>query len=265
MAGAAIAPPSLPPDGAVSSSSSLPSSEPRRNWVPVAAGLAATLVLGGFVGVQALRSVATPASPPGGADGGLVVEEKLGFFGRLLGREPRLFITVPAATTLQVELQTSLGSATSSLGDAFAAEVRAPVEVENVEAVKTGARVLGHLSNVTSAEEGKGRGALTLQFDSVALADGRELEIEAAPVVLRAPPPKRRNKKGLIAGIAGAGAAIGGLIGGKKGALAGAAIGGVTGAGIAYSEKGADIELAAGTGFEVQLAAPVVVTRVRDP
>jgi hypothetical protein len=39
----------------------------------------------------------------------------------------------------------------------------------------------------------------------------------------------------------------------------------VTGAGIAYSETGADIELPAGSGFEVQLAAPVVVTRVRDP
>jgi hypothetical protein len=240
-----------------------PTRSRRGRWIPVAAGLgAAALLVGSFLVVQALRSATPPASTPGG---GLVVEEPVGFFGRVLGREPRLLITVPAATTLQLDLQTPISSATSSVGDAFTAEVREPVEVEEVEAVRGGARVFGRLSNVTTAEEGRGRGALTLEFETVTLVDGRELDIEAIPVVLRAPAPRRQNKKGLIAGIAGAGAALGGLIGGKKGALAGAALGGVTGAGIAYSETGADIELPAGSGFEVQLAAPVVVTRVRDP
>lgn len=250
--------PAVPADGGTP-----PSRRPL--WALAAAGVVAMLLLGSFVGVLAMRSMGGPP-PPSSADGGpLIVEEELGFFGRVLGREPRLFITIPTETDLQVELQTTLSSATSRTGDEFTAQVRRPVEIEDVEAVRTGARVFGHLSAVTSAEDGGGRGALTLEFDSVALADGRELDIEAAPVVLRAPAPKKKNKKGLIAGIAGAGAAIGGIFGGKKGALAGAALGGVAGAGIAYSEKGADIELASGNTFDVQLAAPVVITRVRDP
>jgi tRNA A-37 threonylcarbamoyl transferase component Bud32 len=247
---AAVPEPDAPPGGR------------RGRWVPVAAGLGAAALVGAFVGVQALRAV----TPPPSADGqGLVVEEPVGFFGRVLGREPRLLITVPAATTLRLELETPISSATSSVGDAFVAEVRQPVEVENVEAVGGGARVSGRLSNVTTAEEGKGRGALTLEFETVTLVDGRELDIEATPVVLRAPAPQRRRKKGFIAGLTEAGAAIGELIGGRKGAQAGAGLGAATGAGLAYSEAGADIELPAGSGFEVQLAAPVVVTRVREP
>lgn len=228
--------------------------------LPVAAGLAAAVLVGGFAGVQALRPAAAPPRLPPGESDRLVVEEELGFFGRVLGREPRLLITVPAATTLRVELQTSISSATSRPGDEFEAEVRKPVQVEGVEAVEAGARLLGHLSNATPAAEAKGRGTLTLEFDSVTLADGRELAIETAPVVLRAPPPKKKKKKGLIGGITGAGAALGEIISRRRGA-----VGGVAGSGIAHSERGADIELAAGNSFEVQLAAPVVVSRVRNP
>ncbi len=175
----------------------------RRRWVPVAAGLAAALLVGSFVGVQALRSPSTPPPAPQGEAGALVVEEQLGFVGRMLGRQPRVFITVPAATGLALELQTSLSSATSNQGDAFTAEVREPVEVEEVEAVRAGARVFGHLSSVTPAEEAKGRGALTLEFDSVTLADGRELEIDTAPLVLRAPPGRGGTRRGSLPGSPG--------------------------------------------------------------
>ena len=41
------------------------------------------------------------------AEHGVVVEEELGFFGRLFGREPRLLITVPGGTNLSVEIQRS--------------------------------------------------------------------------------------------------------------------------------------------------------------
>ena len=223
---------------------------PRRRQRPlVAAGLIAAALLAVAVGVQALRSGV--ASPPPAETGALVSEEEVGFFGRVLGREPRLFITVPAATALRVELRTPVGSALSSPGDEFAGEVRRAVEVEGVEAVKVGARVSGHVASVTPAEEAGGRGALTLAFDEIVLVDGRELEIEAAPVVLRAPEP-RRKKKGLIAGITDAGAVIGGFFGSRKEE----AIGGAAGADIVYSERGADVELTAGSSLEVQLAAP---------
>jgi len=235
----------------------------RLSW-PLAA-LAVAVVAGGVVGVVSLRAPDASLSPPSPAEGRLVVEEGPGFFGRLLGRQPRLFITVPAEATLSVELRTPVNSATARPGDAIAAEVVEPITIEGQEAIGQGARVHGRVARVESAAEGGGRGRLTLDFDGVVLTDGARVGIESDPVELTAPPPKqtKSRKKGLAGAWAKVTSTVGEIVREAKGE--GRPAGKVAGARAVQGEGGVDIEVPAGSTLDVALTRPVTVTRVRAP
>jgi hypothetical protein len=228
------------------------------------AGVVAIGVLGvGVFGVGRLRDVGTTGPRSAAEGGGLVVEEEMGVLDRLLGHRPRLFVTLPAATTLEVELQTAISSATATAGERFTARLRAPVRIEGVEALGEGAPLLGRVAHVSSAERAGGRGALTLELESATLADGGTQELEAAPVVLRAPPPVQKEKRGLRGRIQKVGAAVGELLGRKQGA--GATMGGVAGATLASGEDGVDVEVSSGNTVDVQLTAPVTIAVRPEP
>lgn len=63
---------------------------------------------------------------------------------------------------------------------------------------------------------------------------------------------------------AGAGALIGGLLGGKKGAGAGALIGGGAGTTMVLTTAGDEVELRSGTPVEVSLAQPLILVVPKD-
>jgi hypothetical protein len=227
------------------------------------ATLALAVVAGGALVVVGLRLL-DPASSPV-ASGRLVAEEELSPIGRLFGRAPRLLITVPAKTTLSVEMRATVDSATARPGDAITAAVVERVLIEGHEAVGPGAQVHGRVTGVTSAAEAGGRGRLTLGFDLVVLTDGTRVRIESDPVELTAPRPRSTTsrKKGLAGAWAQVTATVGDIVREAKGD--GRSSGRIAGAHAVQGGGGVDIEVPAGATLDVELAAPVTIARTRAP
>jgi serine/threonine-protein kinase len=223
--------------------------------------LAAVAVLALAAGGYWLVAGARPR-PTGGA---LVVEEPVGFFGRLLGREPRLLVTLPAGTSLRLTLVTPLSSETAGAGDALSAETTSAVRIEGVEALPTGSQLAGRVTQAASAAAAGGRGEMTLEFDSVTLPEGGRYSLRTRPLSLRAPAIARRRENALVAGLSEVGAAVGGLLGGRKGASAGGVVGGAAGAAYVTSEKGRDVTLPARASLSVETAEPTTLRRPRQP
>ena len=237
----------------------------RRGWA--LAGIAAVALIAAvlFAAVRFLPGAGV--TRPAGERGGLVVEEDPGLVGRLTGERPRLVVTIPAGTKLRLALETPLSSETARSGDAIAAELTDPVRVEGVEALAAGRRLLGHVEEAASAQAGEGRGRMTLRFDSLEAPGGR-LDVKARPLVLHAPPPPRpprRKDRGIIGGLAGVGAAVGGLFTGKGGAGAGTVGGGAAGVAIVTTDKGREVALAPRAVLTIELAEPARVSRPKDP
>ncbi len=259
--GTAVPTPAGPGEGPLARPLSASDLAKKRLFWPLAA-LAAAVVLAGVVALRTPQA-SLPSPPP--AAGRLVAEEELGFFGRLLGQEPRLLITVPAGTTLSLEMTTPINSATARPGDRITAEIVEPISIEGHEAIEAGARVRGRVVQVESAEEAGGRGHLILDFDAVELTDGARVEIESEPVDLTAPPPKptRSRKKGLAGAWAKISSTVGEIVREAKGE--GKAARGVAGAHAVQGGGGTDIEMPAGSTLDVGLTREVTVTRARAP
>lgn len=220
-----------------------------RRWLAVVAVSLALLVALAWLGWG--RQV-TPGADPRS----LVVEENVGLLGRLLGRTPRVFITLPAGTLLRLALETPLSSETAVTGDAASAETTSPIRIEGVEAVPAGSRLTGRVTHASSAAQSAGRGEMTLEFDSLELPDGGSTPVRARPLGLRAPAARKKDNL-LITGLSEVGAAVGGLIGGRRGAAAGAVM--VT------TSQGREVTLAARAALSIELLAPATVNRPRRP
>ena len=179
----------------------------------------------------------------------LVVEEPIGLFGRLLGREPRLRVTVPEGTTLRVSLETPLSSETAAAGDAISGETQGAVRIDGIEALPAHSRVSGHVTRAVSAGQG-GRAELAFELDSVTLPDGPRYPLRTRPLTLRS---GRAVRETFRSGLSEVGAAVEGLFSGKKAHPA------------ATSEVGRDVTLAAHSTVAVETAEPVAVLRPRRP
>ena len=179
----------------------------------------------------------------------LVVEEPVGLFGRLLGREPRLRVTVPEGTSLRVSLETPLSSETAAAGDAISGETTTAVRIDGVEALPAHSTVSGHVTHAVSASQG-GRAELAFELDSVTLPDGPRYTLRTRPLTLRS---GRAARESLKAGLSEVGAAVGGLFSGKKARPA------------ATTEVSHDVTLAAHGTVTVETAEPVAILRPRRP
>jgi serine/threonine-protein kinase len=229
-------------------------------------------VLGGVAAIAALLLLAAlgwlvgrprPA-PPAGDGEALVVEEDPGFFGRLLGRSPRLLVTLPTGTPFRLALQSPLSSETAVTGDTLAAETTGPVRIEGVVAIPPGSRLTGRVTHAASAAQAAGRGEMTLEFDAIALPDGTRASIRTRPLGIRAPAARKKDNA-IVAGLSEVGAAVGGLFGGRKGAAAGSVVGGAAGTAIVTTSAGREVALAARAPLSVELLEPVRLSRPRQP
>jgi hypothetical protein len=144
----------------------------------------------------------------------------------------------PPDLALRVRLDDTLTSTDSQVGDPFSATV--------VDQGKyRGARVYGHVSNITTSGRLKGSTTMMLRFDRLVMPDGRRTPIHAELVELYdAPSGEKVDVEGAIqsggrgrtsvvhtAVGAGAGALLGGIFGGGEGAGIGSIVGGAGGLG----------------------------------
>jgi serine/threonine-protein kinase len=233
------------------------SERPPRSWVP---WLIAVVLLTAIAGLLWSRNSERSRSNAPRATGELVVEERPGFFRKLLGGEARLRITVPEKTTLALSLETALSSETAAAGDEFTATLSKAVAVEGFEALPAGSRIRGHVSHAEGAGKVSGRGSLALELDVLEIPDGDRVDIQAEPLAFDARSTKKKDA-GVIGGLAGVGAVVGGIIGGKKGAVAGGAAGGGAGTGVVLSTRGEEVVLPQGAAFSARLSSPFTITR----
>jgi len=165
-------------------------------------------------------------------------------------------VTVPAGTTLAIELGTTIDTGTSAVGDPVEATLAEAVMVEGSEVLPARATVSGQVASVQAAGKVKGRASLALAFESV-YADGESYPI-AARFEAVAPATKTEDAKTIGIPAAG-GAVLGAILGGKKGAAVGAAIGGGAGAGAVLMTPGDEVRIATGTTLSVAIGTPIVV------
>ncbi|HWR14383.1 MAG TPA: hypothetical protein VN577_06120 [Terriglobales bacterium] len=137
-----------------------------------------------------------------------------------------LFSTVLAAQQIQVRIDNRISSETARPGNAFQGVLVQPVNLGGRSCARN-SPVGGVISEAKSSGRLKGPGVLVLEPQWVSCG-GRRVNVSAEPIRLEGASHTKRNAV-LIGGGAGAGALLGGLIGGGKGALIGAAVGAGTG------------------------------------
>jgi hypothetical protein len=166
-------------------------------------------------------------------------------------------LTIPAGSTLPLELTTALTSETARVETPVRARLRQAVVVNGYTALPVGTVITGQVTSVERAGRVQGRAQLTFRFDE-ALVGGERETLRTDPLTFQAEATKGEDATKVGAG-AGVGAVIGGILGGGKGAAKGAAIGGAAGAGTVLATRGKDVEVASGTEVTSTLTAPLTV------
>jgi len=166
-------------------------------------------------------------------------------------------LTVPAGTTLPLELMTALSSETATVETPVRARLRQSVNVDGHTALPEGTVLTGTVTDVERSGRVQGRSRLAFQFDTATVNGVRET-VRTNPVSFEGEASKGDDAKKIGIG-AGIGAAIGAIAGGGSGAAKGAAIGGGAGTGVVLATRGKEVELAAGTDIAATTASAVTV------
>ncbi len=179
--------------------------------------------------------------------------EHKGFFSR--GTDVPENLTVPVGTVLNVRLQNSVSSATSSPGQSFDAVLDEPLVVNGKTVAPRGAAVTGRVVEAKSSGRLHSSGYLRLTLASITI-EGKSMPVETSTLFAKGANHNKRNAA-LIGGGAGAGALIGGLAGGGKGALIGGLVGAGAGTGGAYATGKKDVAFGAERRLSFRLTQPL--------
>lgn len=169
-------------------------------------------------------------------------------------------VTLPAGTTLRLQLKSALASDSSRVEDTVRAELRQAVSVDGGTVLPAGTELVGTVTDVERSGRVKGRARIAYRFNALNY-EGERYDIRTATVSHQAEATKGEDATKIAVG-AGAGAAIGALLGGGEGAAKGAAIGGAGGTGVVLATRGEEVRLGSGANVTTRLTAPLTI-RVR--
>ena len=158
-------------------------------------------------------------------------------------------ITLPAGTTLALDLKTAVGSDTSQVEDAVRATLRRAVAMKGTQVLPAGTEVVGAVTQAERSGRVKGRARVAFRFTSLNY-DGERYDIRTESIARVAEATKGEDAKKV---------AIGALLGGGSGAAKGAAIGGAGGTGVVLATRGKEVRLGAGADVNTKLTAPLTV------
>ena len=170
-------------------------------------------------------------------------------------------VTVPGGTPVHMTLDSSVGSATSQVGDTISGTTTSAVLVGDQVAIPSGSTIQGLLTSVDPATKGlkiaeKG-GTLVLSFTKVTTPSGSSSPMSAS---LTSAAKSDGKTAGIIGGSAAGGAILGKILGGHtKDAAIGAVVGSGIGTGIAAGTKGKEVVLPAGTHLSIALDQPLTI------
>lgn len=184
--------------------------------------------------------------------------------------------TLPAGTTLDVNLNNTISTSSSQAGDSFAATVTAPVNGARGEVlVPVGSTVTGTIGAVQRSGSLSGNSQIQLNIKDLTLPGGTRLPLRAEVSQITSQggvggaitgSPSTTSEGGVeqsqtrnTAGSAAAGGAAGLIIGAIAGGGKGAGIGGLVGAGLGavLASRNGNLTLPAGTGMIIKLDQPI--------
>jgi acetylornithine deacetylase/succinyl-diaminopimelate desuccinylase-like protein len=166
-------------------------------------------------------------------------------------------VTIPAGTTLRLDLRSAVASDTSQVEDTVRAALRQPVVVDGRTVLPVGTELVGTVTDVARSGRVKGRARIAYRFSSLR-HDSERYDITTATIAHEAAATKKEDATKIAIG-AGAGAAIGAILGGGSGAAKGAAIGGGAGTGAVLATRGDEVRRAPGADVTTRLTAPLTV------
>jgi hypothetical protein len=166
-------------------------------------------------------------------------------------------VTIPAGTTLRLDLKSSVASDSSKVEDTVRAALRQPVVVAGDTVLPVGTELVGTVTDVARSGRVKGRARVAYRFSSLR-HDSERYDIATATIAHQAEATKKEDAKKIAIG-AGAGAAIGALLGGGSGAAKGAAIGGGAGTGAVLATRGEEVRRGPGADVTTRLTAPLTL------
>jgi hypothetical protein len=181
-----------------------------------------------------------------------------GIFERMTTRE----VTVPAGTPLPIILDTGVASNTSRVEQPVRAHLSRDVRLGNDVVIPAGSELYGNVTAVRRPGKVKGRSYIALRLTTlVPRGSGERYSVDTGRIARTGRATKKKDAMKIGIPAAG-GAAIGALIGGKKGALIGAGAGGGGGTAVVLSTRGEDVGIGRGAPMTLRLASPITV-RVR--
>ncbi len=158
-------------------------------------------------------------------------------------------VVVPAGTRLLIRITESVDSRRHKAGHMFTARLEGNLNVGGVLVAPSGAKVYGRITDARRGGNIAGKAKLGLQLTDLTV-DGKPYQIATSSYKEVTQGEGSRTAKRALAG-----AAVGGLIRGKKGAKRGAAVG----AGVSILTGGEQISIPAGTVLEFTLAGDLVI------
>lgn len=179
-------------------------------------------------------------------------------------------LVVPAGTAIPVTLMSRITTKNAKDGDGIYAKTIFPITVNNKVVIPEGAHVRGKIIEVVRPGRVKGKGELTLSFQTLVLPSGLTIPIYTSLGGVGGAGERKgeatvqgESTKGEDAGKIGSTAATGaiiGALGGRnrgKGAVGGAAGGAVIGAAGVLLSRGKDLVIEPGTTLEIILDRPI--------
>jgi len=171
---------------------------------------------------------------------------------------PPRVVTIPAGTSIQVQMIDSVDSATNKIGETFLASLAAPIVVNNEVIIPKNADVNVKLASAKTSGKFTGQSELTLELDSVKY-HGKSYPLSSSTYQQVGESRGKDTAKKTAIGAA-IGTAIGAIAGGGKGAAIGAGVGAGSGAAAQVFMKGKQVKVPAETKIDFQLEQPVEVT-----
>ena len=171
---------------------------------------------------------------------------------------PARVSTIPSGTAVPVTILAQIDSEHNNVGDSWTGRVTRDVVVGGQVVIPAGAAVSGVVIAMDEGDQSEGYGSITLEARSIETTAGTR-SIASAPVsgghsYAEESFPAKETAIG-----AGAGAAIGAIVGGKKGAAIGAAAGGMGGAAMGSARADYEVAMPAGTDITIRITNSVAL------
>lgn len=169
-------------------------------------------------------------------------------------------VLLPSGTVLAAELRTPLHTATTVVGDRFAARLTQAVAAGGRVVIPVGALVEGRVSHVGNANEPGYIAFLHLKAKTVRMADGRRLRISAEVLEMTGQEVVERGLDGRRTGVRTTGpAALSRAAGDDRRAMLESILIGLAGRAIVGRTSDKEIIVPSGTTFTLELVEPLEI------